>query len=189
MVYKYVAGKNNREYYYKSQNGKWVRLNNKTGEKRVKYYEKDSDNVTAAGIIVLRKFDGKFKLLALKGDKKYMNKKDTEKGKLYDIPKGRLEKGESPLQAALRETDEESSITELNFKWGLHKTFRDRNLKKQLVVFLAITEQDPKIKKNPVSGIYEHTGTKWVTWEEMKDKCYGYLKPVIVWGENELKNQ
>ena len=186
MVYKYVAGKNNTKFYYKKVKGKWIRINNDIGQKKVKYYYNDK-NATASGIIVLKKFGDDFKLLALKGNKNYIGKKDLDNNRIYDIPKGRMEKDETPLQTALRETDEESSITELNFTKGLNTTYRNGNLKKQLVIFIATTSQEPKIKKNPETGILEHSGTKWVTWDEMKEMCYGYLKPSIEWGEKIMK--
>lgn len=38
--------------------------------------------------------------------------------KYWDFPKGLVEKGEDPLQAALREVTEETGITEVHFPWG-----------------------------------------------------------------------
>ena len=187
MGYKYVIGKNNRKFYYKEVSGKWERIPNKIGERSVINYNYRTENATAAGIIVLRKFDKEFKLLALKGNKDHISKKNLDLGREYDIPKGRIESGESPLKAAIRETDEESSITELNFQWGLNTTYRDKRLRKQLVVFLATTDQDPKIKKNPKTGILEHSSAKWLSFKEMKEKCYKYLQPVIEWGEKTIK--
>ena len=36
----------------------------------------------------------------------------------WDFPKGRIEQGESPLEAARRETREETTLTDLDFRWG-----------------------------------------------------------------------
>ena len=36
----------------------------------------------------------------------------------WDFPKGAVEPGEEPLAAAIRETAEESGITDLAFDWG-----------------------------------------------------------------------
>lgn len=37
----------------------------------------------------------------------------------WDFPKGLLEVGEYTLQAATRETMEETGIADLNFRWGM----------------------------------------------------------------------
>ena len=59
-----------------------------------------------AGIVVVRKIDGEYKVLGL-----------WSRGG-YDIPKGHVEEGEGVFDTAIRETEEEASITDLYFKWG-----------------------------------------------------------------------
>ena len=86
--------------------------------------------------------------------------------------------------ACASETKEEASLTKLNFKWG-----KDSTISKSLKVYLASTTQEPKIEKNPETGIYEHHQAKWVSWDEMKKKCYKYLLPVIKWAEKEVKKK
>tara|TARA_R110000824_G_scaffold59794_2_gene160284 strand:+ start:1189 stop:1614 length:426 start_codon:yes stop_codon:yes gene_type:complete len=96
----------------------------------------------------------------------------------YDIPKGHIENGESPLETAIRECKEESDITNLNFRWGVD------NIKlNKLVVYLASTEEDGRIIPNCKTGIYEHEKCDWLTLEEMKSKTYNYLKPAIEWAQ------
>ncbi len=36
----------------------------------------------------------------------------------WDFPKGRVEAGELPLEAAIREVEEETGLTDLDFVWG-----------------------------------------------------------------------
>mgnify|MGYP003379637041 FL=1 len=36
----------------------------------------------------------------------------------WDFPKGMVEEDESPLQAAIREVEEETTLTGLRFRWG-----------------------------------------------------------------------
>ncbi|MEO8628399.1 MAG: NUDIX domain-containing protein, partial [Betaproteobacteria bacterium] len=38
--------------------------------------------------------------------------------KTWDFPKGRVEAGETPLDAAIREVEEETGLTTLEFRWG-----------------------------------------------------------------------
>ena len=189
--YKYIISKDGKIFYYRKNGIKesWYRVSDKVGIKGLSKYKKNIGSPSAAGIVVLRKFGDKIKILALEGHEKYTSKMNLLNGRLYDIPKGRMEPGESTLQAAKRETEEETSITKLKFKWGLNTVYRDKNSKKQLIVFMAITTQDPEIKQNPVSGVYEHKDYKWISFDTMKKKCYDYLIPIIEWAENIYNNK
>lgn len=74
--------------------------------------------------------------------------------KKWDLPKGKIDKGESPEQAAIRECEEECGITEL-----------------------TITKE-----LNPSYHIYEHKGKyalKKTFWYEMSTKHEAHLTPQI----------
>lgn len=124
----------------------------------------------SAGIIVVRRFDDGIRMLGLKlfGE--------------YDIPKGKIEEGETYLEAALRETKEEASITSLNFEWGNSHTFSGKS-----VVFLASTEQDAKIQKNVETGVWEHHGASWLTFDEAEEKVFKTLKNAVKWARKIIK--
>ena len=122
-----------------------------------------------AGIVVVRLVDDKYKVLGL-----------WARGG-YDIPKGHVEDGEDFFETALRETEEESNITELRFKWGLDYKKTDR-----LKVYLAETPQQGKIIRNKESGILEHEHLKWMDWDEMTEKTYEYLRPTIGWAKERV---
>ncbi len=124
-----------------------------------------------AGIVVVRFVDNKYRVLGL-----------WARGG-YDIPKGHVEDGEDFFETATRETEEESNITELNFKWGLDYMITDR-----LRVYLAETTQEGKIIRNKESGILEHEHLKWMDWDEMIEKTYEYLKPAIEWSKERVLN-
>ena len=115
-----------------------------------------------AGIIVVKKFNNEWKVLGM-----------WARGG-YDIPKGHIEDGDDVFENALRETKEEVGVDKLEFAWGL-KPYKEGNL----FIYLASTEQDAKILLNKESKIYEHEYAKWLTWEEMLEKTYDYLKPSI----------
>ena len=123
--------------------------------------------VPGAGIVVVRQFDDGWRVLGL------------ILGDFIDIPKGVIEDGEKPFQAALRETLEESGIDQLNFAWGTQSAMVGR-----LTTYVASTTQDPKIDQNPETGIYEHQGFAWLSWEEMLNDAYPYLRPVIGWARD-----
>lgn len=124
-----------------------------------------------AGIILLKKVNHDFRVLGLSTDM------------WFDIPKGKIEDGEGIFEAALRETSEESGITDIDFPLGLI-TFKARNV----VLFLGITEQTPKILPNPETGRKEHLGYAWLTWEEAKTLTKPYMRQSIADAERLVSN-
>ena len=103
----------------------------------------------------------------------------TKNKGLYDIPKGRIDPGETPLQCAIRESKEEACIDITHLDSGPYVCDR-------LTVWLAESYQIPDIGINPVSGIKEHLGYDWVKSENMEKKCLDYLKPHINWARKYL---
>tara|TARA_R110002110_G_scaffold332223_1_gene543255 strand:+ start:239 stop:664 length:426 start_codon:yes stop_codon:yes gene_type:complete len=131
-----------------------------------------ASDTEGAGIVVVKKRKSGWKVLGLWKDGG------------YDIPKGHIEPGDGIFQTALRETYEESNISNLDFQWG-KKYVRV----KKLNIFLASTRQNPKIKKNKETGIYEHERADWLDWETMKEECYDYLVPAINWAQMKVENE
>src|SRR5215813_1623684 len=60
----------------------------------------------SAGVVVVRNHNGTWLFLMLRA---YRN---------WDFPKGLVEPGEEPFDAATREVQEETLIEDLEFKWG-----------------------------------------------------------------------
>ncbi len=96
----------------------------------------------------------------------------------YSIPKGKIEENESILQAALRETQEESNIDLKNMvgfesHYIGHSTYK--NKRKELFGFLYLERPDSKINwdnieikctskvSDDIGGFMEMDGFKWVT--------------------------
>jgi len=128
----------------------------------------DESNIPlGAGIIIIKEFSQRWKVLAL-----------VCYDGSFDIPKGGLDKDETPLMAALRETEEEACITQIDFKWGMQQFVNSK-----LTCYLATTDQAPLIKKNPHTNIFEHTATLWLSWEDMINGTKSYLKPCIIWAQ------
>ena len=117
-----------------------------------------------AGIIVLRQFSSGYKLLGLR----YYGS--------YDLPKGAVESFENIFAAALRETEEECGITDLDFRWGMVTT-QARNV----TLYIAATDSNPVINPNPETGEYEHHGAKWLSFDQASQKLHPYLRPVVSW--------
>ena len=125
-----------------------------------------------AGIIVVRSFPNGLKVLALQ-----------KHNGVYDIPKGAIDENEFPLEAALRETEEEASITQLDFKWGLIHIVNS-----ELTCYVAQTDQDPRIKRNPHSGIIEHSAALWLDWNSILSNTDSYLVPCLTWAKGVIEN-
>lgn len=125
-----------------------------------------------AGFVVVRRFNDEYKVLGLRLFGR------------YDLPKGKIEEGEDYLAAAIRETQEEASITELKFTWGMEAYQAG-----VLMIYLAETTQDPAIIRNPETGIFEHHGTKWLSFEEAEKSMYSYLRGSITWAKEIINRQ
>lgn len=117
-----------------------------------------------AGIIVLKEHDGGYLVLGLRV---YGS---------YDLPKGGVESFETSLVAAMRETEEEAGISDLDFRWGLQTTAA-----RNVTLYIAVTTQEPSIQRNPETGEYEHHAAKWLTMDQAEHKLHPYLRPTISW--------
>ena len=103
----------------------------------------------------------------------------TKNNGIYDIPKGRIDPGETLLQCAIRESKEEASIDITHLDSGPYTYDR-------LTIWLAESYQKPYIGINPTTGIKEHLGYTWVNGETMEAQCLDYLKPHNKWARKYL---
>jgi len=124
----------------------------------------------AAGIVVLRMFNDTPKVLILKTDEEFM-----------DLPKGRIEDGEDCLQTALRETEEESGLSDIRFPWGMQSIRCS-----QCRMYVGMTEDEPMVQKNPETDAYEHTGYEWMDPEMAVPVLKPYLRPAIDWAIQQI---
>ena len=113
----------------------------------------------SAGIILYREDSGKKIFLLLHYPSGH-----------WDFIKGRIEKDESPKQAALREAREETGITEIEFLEGFEEKiqytyqYNGKAVKKEVVFFLAKTgTSDVKIS-------HEHLDYVWLAFDDALQK-------------------
>lgn len=129
----------------------------------------------AAGVILLKRIDPELRVLCLRI---YGH---------YDLPKGRLEDGETALAGALRETLEESGIGDIKFPYGyINITIKHPKRAKSVTFFLGMTDKEARILQNPVTGKFEHHDVSWLTLDDAEKKVHAYLRPAITWAKKEL---
>ena len=121
-------------------------------------------NKKRAGIVVLKRFPDCYRVLGLRiyGS--------------FDLPKGGLDTGEDILEGALRETEEECGISNLDFEWG-YDSCQARNV----TLFVATTNESPVIRPNPQTGEFEHHAARWLTLDQAENMLHPYLRSAIPW--------
>ena len=130
----------------------------------------------SAGIVVVRQQDGEWRFLILRA---YRN---------WDFPKGLIEPGEKPLAAAVRETEEETGLTGLDFHWGTEcidtEMYGDH---KVASYYLAETGQEKIVLPvNPELGQPEHDEFRWVGMDEAQRLLPARLQPILRWAHKTL---
>ena len=114
---------------------------------------------TSAGIVLFRKEESKILFLLLHYPSGH-----------WDFVKGKMEQGESTHQTAVRETKEETGITDItfveNFEEWIEYNFKYQGelVQKKVVFFLAET----KTKEIKIS--HEHSGYTWMDYNSSMEK-------------------
>ena len=114
---------------------------------------------TSAGIVLFRKEDSKNLFLLLHYPSGH-----------WDFVKGKMEKGESPHETAVRETKEETGITDVNFVEGFEEwieynfQYQKELVHKKVVFFLAETTT------KEVNISHEHLDYTWMDYNTAMEK-------------------
>ena len=127
--------------------------------------------VLSAGAVIVRPTDTGPRLLLLRAYN------------YWDFPKGEVELGETPLEAAHREVAEETGIVQLQHPWGeLYRETAPYGKGKVARYYLAITTQTSIILPiNPELGRPEHHEFRWATPEEAAELLSDRLQPILDW--------
>ena len=131
---------------------------------------------TSAGSVVFRKVNGERLYLLLHYPSGH-----------WDFVKGKMEEGESTHQTVIRETQEETGISDLEFVDGFEETirydfqFEGELIHKKVIFYLAET------KTEQITISHEHLGFLWTNFENAKQKTtYENAKLIITKAENLL---
>ena len=99
----------------------------------------------------------------------------------WDFIKGKVEQDETPHETALRETKEETGISDIEFIDGFEESveynfrFKNEDIHKKVIFFLAKTET-----LQTVSLSHEHNDYLWLAYNDaLKKTTYGNAKNVL----------
>jgi 8-oxo-dGTP pyrophosphatase MutT (NUDIX family) len=125
----------------------------------------------SAGVVVVRQTEEGWRFLLLRAFNH------------WDFPKGMVEPGEQPIEAAVREVHEESLIDDLDFTWGQASTRTGPYSRgKVACYYIAVTRTEavtlPVIAE---LGRAEHSEFRWVDFDEAMALVSPRVKPVLRW--------
>lgn len=133
----------------------------------------------SAGVIVVRRAGDVWKYLLLRA---YT---------YWDFPKGIVEDGEKPLEAACREVEEETGLTNLVFSWG--HDFRETppyGPGKVARYYVGKTSQTEVVL--PISqelGRPEHHEYRWLSYEAAHGHLAPRVVPILDWAHALIKGK
>ena len=125
----------------------------------------------SAGVVVVNVLDRKLKFLLLRS---YRN---------WDFPKGLVEKGESPIDAAVREVREETTLDDISFDWGMVYVDTGPYNKGKIARYYIARSKETLIKLpiNPDLGFPEHHEARWFDYDRALSIVSARLQPVMRW--------
>ena len=125
----------------------------------------------SAGVVVVSVHARKLKFLLLRC---YRN---------WDFPKGLVEPGESPIDAALREVREETALDDISFDWGM--VFMDTGPynKGKIARYYVARSNETRVSLpvNPDLGFPEHHEALWADYDRALTLVSPRLQPVLLW--------
>jgi len=101
----------------------------------------------------------------------------------WDFPKGIVEPGEDPLAAAIRETEEETTLTDLDFRWG-HVFIETEPYGKNKIARYYLAESKTGEVNLPVSaelGHPEHDEYRWLDYEAARPLLVPRVQAILDW--------
>jgi bis(5'-nucleosidyl)-tetraphosphatase len=133
-----------------------------------------SARILSAGVVVLRWHYDHYRYLLLRAYD------------YWDFPKGQVEPGESPLEAAIREVAEETTIDDLKFRWGeiYRQTSPYNHGRKIARYYIAETSvSEIALPVNPLLGCAEHSDYRWATRQEAWEMITPRVRAILKWAE------
>ena len=132
---------------------------------------KETPATLSAGVVVVRRTANAWHFLLLRA------------GHYWDFPKGMVDPGEDPLAAAIRETEEETTLTGLDFRWG-HAFTETEPYGKNKIARYYIAESKTGDVDLPVSaelGHPEHDEFHWMSYDDARALLVPRVEAVLDW--------
>jgi 8-oxo-dGTP pyrophosphatase MutT (NUDIX family) len=106
----------------------------------------------------------------------------------WDFPKGLVEPGEQPLDAAVREVREETTLVDLAFDWGDDFIDTGPYNKGKISRYYLARSNDTRVQLpiNPELGFPEHQEARWVGFETALTMVSPRLTPVVHWASGRI---
>lgn len=109
----------------------------------------------------------------------------------WDCPKGLVEPGEDPLQAAIRETAEETGVDDLELAWGEDYVETPPYAGNKVArYYVARTRTEHvRLPVNPLLGRPEHHEYRWVDLSEAMSLVVPRVQRVIAWAAGKVASE
>lgn len=106
----------------------------------------------------------------------------------WDFPKGIVESGEEPLAAAMREIEEETTLTGLRFPWGTdYRETAPYGRGKIARYYLAESPRgEVDLPVSPELGHPEHDEFRWLFYDEVVVLLNDRLRPIMAWAHEQV---
>lgn len=125
----------------------------------------------SAGVIIVRREAGGPRYLLLRAYN------------YWDFPKGLVEPREDPLKSAIREVEEETTLTALTFHWG-HDYRETPPYGRGKVARYYIAENKDQAVTLPISpglGRPEHHEFRWLEYSQARKLLAPRVQPILDW--------
>jgi 8-oxo-dGTP pyrophosphatase MutT (NUDIX family) len=125
----------------------------------------------SCGAVIVSVVDRKLKFLLLRA---FRN---------WDFPKGLVEPGEEPIDAAVREVREETALDDISFDWGMVSIDTGPYNKGKIARYYIARSKEVRISLpiNPELGVPEHQEARWVDLDNALAMVSPRLQPVVRW--------
>ena len=131
----------------------------------------------SAGVVIVRRVADRWLYLLLRAYN------------FWDFPKGMVEPGEEPLAAAIREVEEETTLTNLVFHWG-HEFIETEPYGKNKIAryYLAESkEADVMLPVSPELGHPEHDEFRWLDYDAARPLLVPRVYTILDWAKTQLQ--